>query len=136
MARIVCDEIKFEALSKELQDALNLLLKHRKKALRYWTSGNHRSCPLQEAYGLSLVFRTWKQIKNGEKGYPYESPDISPDPKTIEKLKKLGWMPKTYNSFMEWFEADDLPQNYAGESLKIAERNNRINFLKSFLSGA
>lgn len=136
MARIVVDEISFESLNKDLQEALNILLRHKEEALRYWTKRSCWSCPLEEAYGLSLTFRTWDQFKTGTSGSYTDGPGISPDFGTIQKLTELGWTPKAYDTFMEWFEADDLPEHYMGQTcvLKIAERNNRRNFLKNFLS--
>ena len=137
MARIVVDEIRFESLDKNLQKALNLLLQHKEKALGYWTKkSSYWNCPIQEAYGLRLPHRTWDQFKTGTRGSSIDGPGIPPDLGTIQKLTELGWTSKSYDTFMEWFEADDLPEHYNGEicMLRIAERNNRHDFLKNFLS--
>ena len=138
MTRIVCDEIRFDSLSKEVQQALNLLFEQKGKAAEYWRlvkeTGGRGS--FFEAYGLNLGFRTWNQFKTGIKGYPYEGPDIPPDFDAIEKMMELGWTSKLYDALMEWTECRDLmPAGGGGSNILIdAEHNNRRVFLVNFLS--
>lgn len=138
MARIVCDEIRFGSLSKEVQQALNLLLKQKGRAGKYWKTvkrtGGQGS--FFEAYGLDLSFRSWKQFKTGIEGYPYEGPDIPPNLDAIEKMMELGWTSKLYDAFMGWIECRDLmPAGGGGSNILIdAEHNNRRTFLKNFLA--
>lgn len=138
MARIVCDEIRLDSLSKEVQQALNLLLKQKGKAAKYWKTikRNGGRGSFLEAYGLDLSFKSWGQFRTGIKGYPYEGPDIPPNLDAISKMMELGWTSRLYNAFMKWFDGDDLlSQGGAGHStLNNAEINNRRKFLLKFLS--